>query len=220
MMKNNLRFESDGTKVNPIILNGCNSADVETLGNYLIRLNAIWKPAADAPDDMKIGSLYDFDLFIRRQKEAYVDNGLYEYKYQNVFYAESKSGIKYSWNDGYINVDNPKLAARYFINSIDRVTALKEKYQKNLHDLEQNIPMLKQIIAKPFEKESELAALKKDVTKLEREISVRIQANKIKQEEKLKEVNEAPVIKMNKELKSPKILLPKRESAKRKSLRI
>jgi N12 class adenine-specific DNA methylase len=218
--KNNLRFESDGTKVNPIILNGCNSADVETLGNYLIRLNAIWKPAADAPDDMKIGSLYDFDLFIRRQKEAYVDNGLYEYKYQNVFYAESKSGIKYSWNDGYINVDNPKLAARYFINSIDRVTALKEKYQKNLHDLEQNIPMLKQIIAKPFEKESELAALKKDVTKLEREISVRIQANKIKQEEKLKEVNEAPVIKMNKELKSPKILLPKRESAKRKSLRI
>ncbi|GAC1382552.1 MAG: hypothetical protein NVSMB45_08770 [Ginsengibacter sp.] len=221
----NLQFESDGTKVNPIEIFGCESADAETIGNYLIKLSASWKPVTDAEDSIKIGKLYDFDLFIRRQKETFMDNGLYEYRYRNVFYAESKSGIKYSWNDGYINIDNPKLAARYFINSIDRVTTLKEKYQKNLHDLEQNIPMLKQIIAKPFEKENELTALKKDVSKLEREISVRIQTKQIqheyKQEEKLTKVNEAPVIKMEtKKIKPEGILLPKKEFSKRKSLRI
>ena len=222
--KNNLRFESDGTKVNPIQIIGFESAEAEVIGNYLIKLSAGWKPAADADDAMKIGSLYDFDLFIRRQKETFINNGLYEYRYRNVFYAKSKSDIKYSWNDGYINIDNPKLAARYFINSIDRVTALKEKYQKNLHDLEQNIPMLQQIIKKPFEKENELGELKKDVSKLEREISVRIQANKIKQEykeeEKVLEVNEAPVIKMNTKESKQKILLPKKVFPKRKRLRI
>ena len=48
----------------------------------------------DADDTMKIGSLYDFDLYIRRQKEAFVDNGMFEYRYQNVFYAESKDRYK------------------------------------------------------------------------------------------------------------------------------
>jgi N12 class adenine-specific DNA methylase len=220
-----LQFGNDGTKINPVQIIACESADPEVIGNYLIKLSAGWKPAADANDAMKIGSLYGFELFIKRQKETYMDSGLYEYRFRNVFYAESKSGIKYSFNDGYINVDNPKLAARYFLNSIDRVTALKEKYQKNLNDLGQNIPMLKVIIAKPFEKESELAVLKKDVSKLEREISLRIQATQIKQEykaeEKLSVVNEAPVIKMNsKESKKSKILLPKKEFSKRKSLRI
>lgn len=223
--KGNLQFESDGTKVNPIQIFDCESVYAETIGNYLIKLSSAWKPASDAEDSMRIGNLYGFDLFIRRQKETYMENGLYEYRYRNVFYAESKSGIKYSWNDGYINIDNPKLAARYFINSVDRVTALKEKYQRSLHELEQNIPMLKQIIAKPFEKENELAALKKDVSKLEREISVRIQAKQIqheyKPEEKLTEVNEAAVIKMDSKKKQPEgILLPKKEFSKRKSLRI
>ncbi|MGL1659461.1 hypothetical protein ACSTH1_23445, partial [Vibrio parahaemolyticus] len=86
-------------------------------------------------------------------------------------------GIKYSWNQGHINIDNPKPAARYFLNAIDRVDSLKEKYQKELNELNQNIPMLEKIVTKPFDKEDELAQLKKDVSRLEREISIKIQAN-------------------------------------------
>lgn len=101
---------------------------------------------------------------------------MFEYHYKNILFAESKeSGIKYLWNQGHINIDNPKIAARYFINAIDRVDALKEKYEKNLQELEHNIPMLQQLIVKPFEKENELAQFKKDVSKLEREISISIQ---------------------------------------------
>ena len=215
--KGQLQFDKDGTKINPIQLEGCNSADAEAIGIYLIKLSATWKPKSGEDDTMKIGSLYDFELFVRRQRETYEDKGLFEYRYQNVYYAESKeTGIKYSWNQGHINIDNPKIAARYFLNSIDRVEALKEKYQKNLNELEQNIPMLQNLVLKPFEKDEELAQLKKDVSKLEREISIKIQANQMKQhnttDDNTVEIKEAPVIKMDcKELKPEKNLLPKKK---------
>lgn len=94
--------------------------------------------------------------------------------------------------------------------------ALKEKYQKNLDELQRNIPMLKQIIAKPFEKENELSQLKVAVSKLEREISIKIQANQMKQHE-AEEIKEAPVIKMDpKDIKPGKVLLPKKERTERK----
>ena len=107
-------------------------------------------------------------------------------------------------------MDNPKLAAKYFLNAIDRVDALKEKYQKNLHELKQNIQITEQIVIKPFEKDAELAQLKIDVARLEREISIKIQTNQMKQHgntdmtidsEKIKAANDvklkdAPVIKL------------------------
>jgi hypothetical protein len=75
--------------------------------------------------------------------------------------------------------------------------------------------MLQQLIAKPFEKENELAQLKKDVSKLEREISIKIQENQMKQhnvgDENTVEVKEAPVIKIEKSL------LPKKEIGDRKA---
>lgn len=222
--KSQLQFDKEGTKINLIHLNDCNAADAEAIGIYLIKLAATWKPN-DADDTMKIGTLYGFDLFIRNQKEAFEDRGLFEYRYQNIYYAESKVGIKYSWNQGHINIDNPKIAARYFLNSIDRVEALKEKYQKDLHELDQNIPMLQQIIAKPFEKENELASLKKDALKLEREISLKIQVNQMKQhtptDDNTVEIKEAPVIKMDcKEIKPEQILKKEKSEAQHKSMRI
>ena len=220
--KSQLLYDKDGSKLNPIQLDSFNSVDSETIGIYLIKQSFNWKPDLGEDGTMKIGNLYGFDLYIRRQKETYEDKGMFEYRYQNIFYAESKeSGIKYSWNQGHINIDNPKIATRYFLNAIDRVDSLKEKYQKNLLELEQNIPMLQQLVVKPFEKEGELAQLKKDVSKLEREISIKIQENQMKQhnvaDENTIEVKEAPVIKMDtKDQKSEKTLLLKKEIASRK----
>ena len=167
---------------------------------------------------MKIGSLYGFELFVRRQRETYDDKGMFEYHYKNILFAESKeSGIKYLWNQGHINIDNPRIAARYFINAIDRVDALKEKYQKNLQELEQNIPMLQQLVVKPFEKENELAQFKKDVSKLEREISIKIQENQLKQHEIINNPIEAPVIRMDTApFKGDKSLLPKKQGRDKK----
>ena len=211
--KSQLQYDKDGIKINPIQLEGLGSTDAEATGNHLIRLYAAWKPAIGEDDNKIIGELYGFDLYIRRQKETYEDKGLFEYKYSNVFYAESKqTGIKYSWNQGHINIDNPKLAARYFLNAIDRAESLKEKYQKALQELEQNIPMLEKIVNKPFDKEDELADLKKDVFRLEREISMKIQANQMKQHEADETKTEAPVIDMKQsDTKKEKSLLPKKQ---------
>jgi hypothetical protein len=217
--KDQLQFDKEGIKLNPIQLDNFNSADAEAIGTYLIKQSFTWKPNLGEDGTMKIGSLYGFDLYIRRQKETYEENAMFEYRYQNIFYAENAgSRIKYSWNQGHINIDNPKIAARYFLNAIDRVDSLKEKYQKNLKEFEQNIPMLLQLVAKPFDKVNELAQLKKDVSKLEREIAIKIQENQMKQhnvvDENTVEVKGTPVIKMD--AKETKSLLPKKQVSGRK----
>jgi N12 class adenine-specific DNA methylase len=221
--KSQLTYDKEGAKYNPIQIDKVNTADAETTGQFLIKLYTSWKPDVGEDDNKKIGSLYGFELYIRRQKETFEEKGLFEYKYSNVFYAESKqTGIKYSWNQGHINIDNPKLAARYFLNAIDRVETLKEKYQKELTELNQNIPMLEKIVAKPFDKEDELAQIKKDVSRLEREISIKIQENQMKQHEPELPV-EAPVIKINTDnTDSKKTLLPKKkiDDAKAKGIRV
>jgi N12 class adenine-specific DNA methylase len=221
--KSQLQYDKDGIKINPVQIYGLTSGDAEAIGNHLIRLYAAWKPNIGEDDNKRIGTLYGFELQIRRQKETYEDKGMFEYKYSNVFYAESKqTGIKYSWNQGHINIDNPKLAARYFLNAIDRVENLKEKYQKTLQELEQNIPMLEKIVAKPFDKENELAQFKKDVSRLEREITLKIQANHIKQYD-TDTTLETPVVKMEPDTpKNGKSLLPKKkaEDTKVKGMRI
>jgi hypothetical protein len=218
--KEKLRYDKDGAKLNPIQIHNCNSAVAETIGKYLIKLNNDWKPKANESDDLKIGELYGFDLFIRRQKEAYENKSMFEYHYHNTFYAEGKeSGIKYFYNQGYINTDNPKLAARYFLNAIDRIDPLKEKYQKTITEHDGNIQMLKQIIAKPFEKDNELSQLKQDVSKLEREISIKIQTNQMKQHEGIipvAEKKEALVV----ELKDDKNLVKKVCQKRTKGLKI
>ena len=224
LYKSQLQFDKEGIKRNPVQLEGLSFADPETIGNHLIKLYTDWKPNTGDDDSNKIGTLYDFDLCIRRQKETYEEKGMFEYKYSNVFYAESKqTGIKYSWNQGHLNIDNPKLAARYFLNAIDRVEPLKEKYQKTLSELEQNIPMLEKLVAKPFDKDDELAQLKKDVSRLEREITLKIQASQIKQKGTEELSMETPVVKMeSNKRKDDKSLLPKKkaEDGKVKGMRI
>ncbi|MEO6868005.1 MAG: helicase-related protein [Ginsengibacter sp.] len=201
--KNNLKYDKDGIKVNPIMIKGITSADAESIGKHLINIYQGWKP----DQDPKIGNLYGFDLYVRQQREAFEKKDGFGYRYYNTLYAErSENGIKYTYNNGHPNTDNPKLAARYFLNAVDRIELLKEKYQKMLGELEKNIPMMASLAIKPFEKEVELQQLKNNLSKLEREIAIKIQENQMKQNGMLDmdkgatENNlpkETPVIKMN-----------------------
>ena len=210
-----LAFEKDGTKSNPVQIKDCPATTAEAIGINLIQLSLNWKPKPGEDDSLKIGILYGFDCMIRRQKETYENNSMFEYRYKNTFYAESNvTGIKYTWNQGHLNTDNPKLAARHFLNCIDRVDGLRDKYEKNLKELERNIPMLEQLVVKPFEKDAELAQLKKEVANLEREITIKIQKTQLSSEgysSSKEEVKETPVIKIEKPL------LPKKESVEKKS---
>jgi hypothetical protein len=70
--------------------------------------------------------------------------------------------------------------------------------------------MLQQLVVKTFEKENELAQFKKDVSKLEREISIKIQENQMKQhnvaDENLISTKEVTVVKMEKSLLTKKVI--------------
>jgi hypothetical protein len=181
--KKDLKYESDGTKANPIQLHDFKAQDSESLGKQVITLYKDWKPAEGENEAKQIGKLYDFGLYIKREREAYQRDGLYQYRYSNSFYAQRlEEGIKYTLNGGTPNVDNPKLAARHFLGAIDRVEHLREKYQKSFNDIERKLPELELLTAKPFSKEQELQQMKSELSSLEREIVLKIQENQLKQE--------------------------------------
>ncbi|WP_348823355.1 helicase-related protein [Flavobacterium aestuarii] len=203
--KKSLKYESDGTKSNPIQLYDFKVSDSESIGKQLIDLYKNWKPPDGESEAKQIGKLYDFGLYVKREREAYQNDGLYQYRYSNSFYAQrSDEGIKYTFNGGIPNVDNPKLAARHFLNAIDRVEHLREKYQKSLNDIEEQLPKLQQLTAKPFSKENELQQMKSELSSLEREIALKIQENQLKQDNpqnasingETSESNDVPVIQL------------------------
>lgn len=180
--KSRLQYDSEGTKANPIQLDNFKGQDTEAVGKHIIGLYRNWKPTQGEDEVKQIGTLYGFSLFIRRERETYKDEGLFQYRYSNSFYAQrEKDGIKYNYSGGTPNTDNPKLAARYFLNAIDRVEHLKDKYQKSISDIDEQLPRLQQLTAKPFSKEPELQQMKAELSRLEKEIAQKIQDKQLGQ---------------------------------------
>jgi hypothetical protein len=203
--KKSLKYESDRTKANPIQLHDFKTQDSESIGRQIIDLYKNWKPPDGESEAKQIGKLYNFGLYIKREREAYQNDGLYQYRYSNSFYAQRlDEGIKYTLNGGTPNVDNPKLAARHFLSAIDRIEHLREKYQKSLNAIEEQLPELQQLTAKPFSKENELQQMKSELSSLERKIALKIQENQLKQDNpkdasingETAEFNEVPVIQL------------------------
>jgi hypothetical protein len=199
-----LTYEKDGSKSNPLHLHGVNSNDPEVLGRHIITLYQKWKPS-DGVVEKCIGSLYGFDLHIKQQQETIETMGLFEFCHHNSFYVQNTTGgIKYTINKGHPPTDNPKLAARHFLNALDRVTKITEQYTNELAELNNNIPVLEKLIVKSFEKEDELKKLKTELSGLEREITIKIKERQLlaekppeKNESKTAAIKEAPVITMS-----------------------
>jgi phage host-nuclease inhibitor protein Gam len=95
------------------------------------------------------------------------------------------------------------LAARYFLNAIDRTGHLVEKYTRKVAEIEKELPVLSQIVERKFEKEDELAELKQELARLEKEINDKIQEKKASLKPELELENDTGeandnVIKLNK----------------------
>jgi hypothetical protein len=173
-----LQYDTDGSKLNLLQLHGVASANAEQIGYYITRLHENWKPGEDdLPEN--IGSLYGFNCYIRRQQEGYEENGNFQYRYHNAFYLQHPDGgIKYTYNHGQPTSNNPKLAARHFLNALDRVGKITEQYSKQLKEIQNDIPVLHGIIGKPFEREDELKAMKHELSGLEKTISMGLEERK------------------------------------------
>jgi DNA methylase len=169
-----LRHEKDGSKSNPIDLPTCKSKDVERIGHFLIQLYHTSKAVVQPEGNTRIGSLYGFELYMRITPN--LNNHTAKESPMNCrFYAQSpETLIQYNYNDGYLNIDNPKLAARYFLNAIDRIDSLIESHQKRLQEVQRDIPLMEAIIQKPFEKDKELQDLRSELAIVERTIATKI----------------------------------------------
>ncbi|PSK90788.1 helicase-related protein [Taibaiella chishuiensis] len=176
-----LAYNEDGKKLNPVQLIGFTSGDSEELGNHIISLYKSWVPPADQKEQ-KIGTLYGFNLMIQQKRDEFYNNGRYEYRYYNTFYAERKdSGIRHTINNGHPTLDNPHYTSRHFLYAIDRVSSIRDQYQKKLNEANKNIPELKRIAEKAFSKEDELQLKKAELIRLERQITEGIKMKQIEE---------------------------------------
>ena len=88
---------------------------------------------------------------------------------QNRFFVGGE--YKYSYNNGNMATD-PKLASLNFLNALERIPKYIEQYQTANVKLEQDIPVLQQVVDSTWKKEDELKELKSELATLERKIQL------------------------------------------------
>ena len=171
-----LKHDKNGNKQNPVKIDKIAGADTVAIGKHIIALYEKWKPDDPYEARSKIGSLYGFDLYVSQAPGWVKKDGSDVFATITNLYAESPAtGIRYTQNNGVPHTDNPKLAARYFLNALDKVVSLKEKYWNTLNDLQEEIPQVRQLTEKTFDQEAQLAALKAELQQLEEEINRNIE---------------------------------------------
>lgn len=193
-----LHFTKEGAKQNPIQLIGFNSADPSEIGKHLTAIYRGWSPADAAIKQQRIGSLYGFDLFIKAEREIVNYNDETTYRYRNSFYAcRGNDSIKYTYSNGMPSLDNPSMVARHFLNAIDRVSVLHKQYKEELAQVMKDLPVVQKIISNPFEKEEDLKSLKLELSRLEKDIALKVQAKQTSETASHQEKSEAVVISMD-----------------------
>ena len=153
-----------GLRPNPLKLDGVDSDNIEILGN---RLAAINRNTRTEDDYMKIGTLSDFRILVRTEKSYDGDTQVLH----NKFMVEGLDGIKYTYNNGYI-AKEPKLAVMNFINALERIPAMIEKREKENAELSKDIPVLREIVAATWPKDSEIKQLGEELASLNRKIQL------------------------------------------------
>jgi len=161
---NRVQYDKDGSKLNPLKLDGVESTDVKVLAEKLNKLN---DNATTHGNHYKIGELYGFNLLIKTEDTLKEGLALK----QNRFYIEGESNVKYTYNNGYI-ANDPKLAVEYFIHALEKIPTLIENHEKKNAELSKEVPVLQEIKKTFWAKEDELKALKADVAALERKIEL------------------------------------------------
>lgn len=152
----------DGTRLNPVKLDGLTATDPISVGK---KLNEIADKVRTHGLSEPIGSLYGFTLLVK--SETTVKDGFD--LVQNRFFIKGEGEILYNYNHGHLAAD-PKTAAANFLNALDTMPALLEKYKTDNDKLMKDVPTLKAVVESPWKKEDELKALKAEMVVMERKI--------------------------------------------------
>ncbi|GHT57555.1 hypothetical protein AGMMS50239_00070 [Bacteroidia bacterium] len=152
----------DGTRLNPVKLDGFQATDPVSIGK---KLNEIADKARTHGLSEPIGSLYGFILLVK--SETTVKDGFD--LVQNRFFIKGEGEILYNYNHGHLAAD-PKTAAANFLNALDTMPALLEKYRADNEKLMKDVPTLKAVVESLWKKEDELKGLKAEMVVMERKI--------------------------------------------------
>lgn len=160
-----VQYQPDGvTRLNPVQLDGLQGSNPKEIG---VKLNEIAEKARTYGMHEKIGSLYGFDLMVKSETTAKDGFDVI----QNRFFIKGEGGILYNYNHG-VMASEPKTAAQNFLNALDTMPKLLERYQADNEKLQKDIPVLKEMVEETWRKEPELKILKDDLIKLDREIQL------------------------------------------------
>ncbi|KGL56445.1 DNA methylase [Porphyromonas sp. COT-052 OH4946] len=160
-----VQYQPDGiTRLNPVLLDGLQGSNPKEVG---LKLNEIADNARTHGAHEKIGSLYGFDLLVK--SETTVKDGFD--LIQNRFFIKGAGDILYNYNHGIIASD-PKTASLNFLNALDSMPKLRDRYQAENEKLQKDIPVLKEVVEGSWRKEPELKALKEELIRLDRKIQL------------------------------------------------
>ena len=176
-----------GLRPNPLKLDGVDSADLKVIGKKLAELNRTLK----CEDYMKIGSLFDFRILVRSEKN--MQDGVDFIT--NKFMVEGLDGIKYTYNRGHLAAD-PILASQNFIKALDTMPKLMEKHTARCAELSRDIPTLENIVNKTWNKETELKGLREELAALKRKITSDLENRSRQNAEENEQMPEAQTVKI------------------------
>lgn len=157
-----VQLDEQGAKSNPIQLNGVEGSDPKAIG---AKLAEVADKARTRGEYFDIGSLYGFKIVVKTESS---EGGLFELS-QNRFFAQGESGINYSYNNGKIATD-PLLASTNFLNALEKMPSLAEKYEADTAKIAADIPVLRSVVGGVWNKEEDLKALKAELLELDRKI--------------------------------------------------
>ena len=157
-------LNEDGSYRNRITLDGAESNDPQFIGK---QLNHIAKTVDTGSGEKRIGSIYGFEIIVKSEKSMKED---FE-TIRNRFYVRGEGEYLYQYNYGNLAGD-PRTAALNPLHALGTIEPTLEKFRKERTLLEKDVPQLRQIIEGTWRKEADLAALKKEMEQLDRQIQL------------------------------------------------
>lgn len=154
----------DGTRLNPVILDGMQGSNPKEVG---LKLNEISAKTNTLGAHEPIGSLYGFTLLVKTEITLKEGSDIM----QNRFFIKGPGEIMFNYNNGLMASD-PKIAAQNFIHALDSMPRLLEKYKADNDRTSKDIPVLKEVVGAVWRKEDELKGLKSKLNNLERQIQL------------------------------------------------
>ena len=157
-------LNEDGSYRNRITLDGAESNDPQFIGK---QLNHIAKTVDTGTGEKRIGSIYGFEIIVKSEKSMKED---FE-TIRNRFYVRGEGEYLYQYNYGNLAGD-PRTAALNPLHALGTIEPTLEKFRKERILQEKDVPQLRQIIEGTWRKEADLAALKKEMEQLDRQIQL------------------------------------------------